>query len=79
MCAPYYIAVFGLSDSKYFSILCHKLAILCTIFFKNISHSKKNSERYCRKCTQVLMYSVCCVCQVSKNKEKFSKNGKHNV
>ena len=39
----------------------HKMRvfIFSTTFVRNISHSKKNVARYCHKCENVYMYSIC--------------------
>jgi hypothetical protein len=38
--------------------------IFCTAFILNISHSEKNSEKYCHKCENVFMYSTHYSCQI---------------
>jgi hypothetical protein len=57
------------SGVPYFSTLCHKhhdfskqvtehklyLLIFSTSFVRKISHYKKNSARYCHKCTYVII------------------------
>ena len=73
------ILVFAVSLAPpYFSTLSHKrndfrkkvngremcILIFSTTFICNISHSKKNSARYCRKSENVFMYSTRYSCQI---------------
>jgi hypothetical protein len=39
------------------NVIEHKVRVLIfsTIFFSNISHSKKNSARYCKKCENIFV------------------------
>jgi hypothetical protein len=66
--APYCDVICGFSGSMFFDIFSQTARfseknvteyktclIFSTTFIRNISHSKKNSARYCHKCRKVLM------------------------
>jgi hypothetical protein len=63
------VTIFGTKETTE-----HKMRVLIfsTIFIWNISHSKKNSARYCHKCRNVFMKSTRCSGQ-SSSKPEFSR------
>ena len=68
--APCYLVIFGLPGSTTFihmtsqsdfrqKVIGHKMSLIfATNFGRNFSHSKKNSARYCHKCTPAFMSST---------------------
>jgi hypothetical protein len=47
-------------------VIEHKMHVLIfsTVFVQNISHSKNNVGKYCRKCEKAFMYSTRIFCRI---------------
>ena len=82
----YYTVIYELSGCTKFSqsqkrhdflgvgeVIEHKMCVLIfsTTFVGNISHSAKNSARYCHKFTHVFRQSARYSCQILKNRRHF--------